>query len=114
MYWSFDVRYIGMFYPALSALILGYRFWPTKWLAVAIGSSPFSYCFGIEQTKLPDERNIWGGNFFGFWWMAKSQQWGGCFTFCKNRRNANHRPCYQINSYGGEVISQIRFLLSQM
>jgi len=75
MYWSFDVRYIGMFYPALSALILGYRFWSKKWLAVALSVVPFVILlwYRADQTiQMKETFGVETFSAFGGWQKANN------------------------------------------
>lgn len=75
MYWSFDIRYIGMFYPALTAMILGYRFWQTKWLAIVVIAVPFIILiwYRADQTvQMKENFGVETFSAFGGWQKANN------------------------------------------
>jgi hypothetical protein len=75
MYWSIDIRYIGMFYPALTALVLGYRFWQTKWLAGLLAVVPFLLLFWYradQTTKMKETFGVETFSAFGGWQKANN------------------------------------------
>lgn len=75
LYWSIDTRYIGMFYPLFTAVILAWRFWKNKPLAIAGIILPFALLFWYraEQTELmKEEFGVETFSAFGGWQKANN------------------------------------------
>jgi|688.fasta_scaffold168551_2 hypothetical protein len=75
MYWSIDTRYIGLFYPALSAIILFKRFLPNKALAVVGLIIPIIMLFAYranQSQKMMEEFGYETFSAFGGWQKANN------------------------------------------
>jgi hypothetical protein len=75
MYWSIDTRYIGLFYPALSALIIAKRLLPNKAFAAVGVIIPFLilFLYRTNQTqKMVDEYGYETFSAFGGWQKANN------------------------------------------
>ena len=75
MYWSIDTRYIGLFYPAMSAIILVKRFLPQRVLAAIGFIAPFIILFwyrSSQETQMKDEFGYETFSAFGGWQKANN------------------------------------------